>query len=387
MLDLELASEWLIFDRNRESVMRRILIVATILATMLVAPFANAASHQTSAGPVSVEPMVTGLENPWAIAFLDNGRLLITERDGRLLIADPATNAKTVVTGVPEVFASGQGGLLDVVLDPAFETNRVLYLSYAEPVGVFSARTAVMRAELNDASLERQKVIFRQSPDSRGGRHFGSRIVPDGKGRLFVTLGDRGDADLAQSTTAYNGKVVRINSDGSPIDNGSFADTPDIWSYGHRNPQGAALDETGQLWTVSHGARGGDEINRPQAGRNYGWPVVSYGTHYSGGKIGEGTAKSGTEQPIWYWDPSIAPSGMMIYSGQLWPDWAGDIFVGSLKLDFLSRLDRNGDTIASEERLFADKYFRIRDVREGPDGAIWFLAVGDGTLFRVTPSN
>lgn len=356
------------------------------IAILMIPGLAWAEIQQSSAGPVKVTRVVSDLDAPWAVAFLPDGNVLITERDGALLIADPDTGAKTPVQGVPEVRASGQGGLLDVVLDPDFATNRTLYLSYAEPTGMISARTAVMRAELTGNALANQQVIFRQSPESRGGRHFGSRIVPDGKGNLFITTGDRGDADDAQGLENEIGKVVRIRTDGTTPGDNPISQNPLLWSYGHRNPQGAALDEQGRLWTVSHGARGGDEINRPEPGKNYGWPVISYGTTYGGTKIGEGTAKSGMEQPVFYWDPSIAPSGMIIYSGKLWPEWKGDIFVGSLKFDMISRLDRQGDRIGSEERLFPEKYFRIRDVREGPDGAIWFLAVGDDALFKVTPA-
>ncbi|MEM9062030.1 MAG: PQQ-dependent sugar dehydrogenase [Pseudomonadota bacterium] len=368
--------------------MLRLLLILTVMLPAL----ARAETLQTSAGPVTVTPVIQGLDNPWAVAFLPDGKLLITERDGALLIADPASGATTPVGGVPEVRDSGQGGLLDVVLDPDFEQNRTLYLSYSEPVGTFSARTAVARATLTGTTLEKVSVILRQTPEGRGGRHFGSRIVPDGKGGLFVTLGDRGDADEAQNRANTIGKVVRLdvtrNADTVP----GFVAKPDaavpteLWSIGHRNAQGAALDEQGRLWTVSHGARGGDEINRPEQGKNYGWPVISYGTTYSGFSIGEGTSKPGMEQPAFYWDPSIAPSGMMIYSGKLWPEWTGDIFVGSLKFDYVSRLNRDGDDIVSEERLFRDRFLRIRDVREGPDGAIWFLAVGDETLYRMTPA-
>lgn len=363
--------------------MLRIFAILILFLPALV----RADTVRTSAGPVDVVPVIEGLDIPWSVAFLPDGRFLITERDGVLLIADPMSGEKQNIDGVPDVRASGQGGLLDVVLDPAFESNRTIYLSYSEPVGMISARTAVMRAELKGARLVNQQVIFQQTPDSRGGRHFGSRIVPDGAGNLFVTTGDRGDADDAQGMNNQIGKVVRIRTDGAMPEGNPFPRNPSVWSIGHRNPQGAALDELGRLWTVSHGARGGDEINRPEAGKNYGWPVISYGTTYGGTRIGEGTEKAGMEQPVFYWDPSIAPSGMMIYSGKLWPEWAGDIFVGSLKFDFLSRLDRNGDTISSEERLFSDRYIRIRDVREGPKGAIWFLAAGDGALYRVTPAN
>ncbi|MEM9139100.1 MAG: PQQ-dependent sugar dehydrogenase [Pseudomonadota bacterium] len=367
---------------------RKIHTLAAVLGLAIAAPV-SAETHSTSAGPVEITPVVRDLETPWAVAFLPDGRFLITERDGALLLVEADGRSRRSIAGVPEVRASGQGGLLDVALDPDFSENRRLYLSFSDPVGVLSARTAVASARLSDHAgrLEDVRIVFRQDPDKRGGRHFGSRIVPDGKGNLFITTGDRGDDEMAQTTT-HIGKVIRIRADGAVPEDNPFRGTsmpPEVWSLGHRNPQGAALDENGRLWTVSHGARGGDEINRPEAGKNYGWPVISYGRQYMGGKIGIGTEAPGMEQPVFYWDPSIAPSGMMIYSGKLWPDWAGDIFVGSLKMDFLSRLDRDGDGIGPEERLLQDAYLRIRDVREGPNGAIWFLAEGDGALYRMTP--
>jgi glucose/arabinose dehydrogenase len=358
-------------------------------ALLVVAGQAHATVLETDAGPVDVIPVIKELDNPWAVAFLPDGGYLITERDGVLLRFDH-DGPRREVSGVPEVWASGQGGLLDVVLDPAFGQNSTIYLSYSEPVGLFSSRTAVAKAVLDDTALRDLEVIFRMSPDQRGSRHYGSRIVPDGKGNLWITTGDRGDRPMAQNSGSHIGKVIRIRTDGTVPDDNPFADggaLPEIWSFGHRNAQGAAMDADGRLWTVSHGAQGGDEINRPEPGKNYGWPEISYGQHYGGGQIGIGTAKDGMEQPVWYWDPSIAPSGMMIYSGKLWPDWAGDIFVGSLKFDYLSRLDRDGDVIRGEERLFDGEFNRIRDVREGPGGAIWFLSVGDGTLYRVTPAD
>jgi len=360
-----------------------------ILLLTLAATPALAGTFETSAGRVTVEPVVSDLETPWSVAFLPGGGLLITERDGYLLMIEG--DRRRTVAGVPEVRARGQGGLFDVVLDPGFAENGVIYLSYAEPIGALSARTAVARAVLDTgaARLEGLEVILRQEPDRRGGIHFGGRIVPDGAGHLYVTLGERGDRENAQAPDMLLGKVVRINDTGGAPGDNPFTGTtarPEIWSLGHRNPQGAALDSTGRLWTVSHGAKGGDEVNRPEAGKNYGWPVISYGSHYMGGKIGIGTEGPGMEQPVWYWDPSIAPSGMMIYSGRLWPEWAGDIFVGSLKFDLISRLDRQGDTIAGEEHLLKDEFIRIRDIREGPDGAIWFLAEGDGVLYRMTPA-
>ncbi len=357
---------------------------------IVISGAAQAERLETESSAVEVTPVVTGLDSPWSVAFLPGDALLVTEIDGRLLLVEG--DRRREVSGVPKVRFSGQGGLLDVVPDPAFATNTVIYFSFSERVGSFSARTAVARAKLNQLSarLDDVEIIFRQRPEARGGRHFGSRIVPDGKGGLWVTLGDRGDRPEAQNAANTIGAVVRISADGVPLENGYFSSAGELWSIGHRNPQGAAIDELGRLWTVSHGARGGDEINRPEAGKNYGWPIISYGTHYSGAKIGVGTAKDGMEQPIWYWDPSIAPSGMAIYSGKLWPEWKGDIFVGSLKFDMLVRLDREsdgtGDTITGAENLFRDRFIRIRDVREGPEGAIWFLAQGDGTLYRITPA-
>jgi glucose/arabinose dehydrogenase len=266
-----------------------------------------------------------------------------------------------------------------------------VFLSYAEP-REFTQGTALAVARLSDdnASLTDLRVIFRINEYTDSGRHFGGRIVEDDSGALFLTIGDRARRPSAQDPKLHNGKVIRVSRDGSvPADN-PFANgpiLPEIWSIGHRNPQGAALDEQGRLWTVSHGAAGGDEVNQPRPGLNYGWPVISYGTHYSGAKIGVGTEAPGMEQPRFYWDPSIAPSGMMIHSGRMFPDWRGDIFIGALKFDYVSRLDRDGDTITGEEKLFDGAYGRIRDIREGPDGAIWFLSVGDRTLYRVTPAD
>ncbi|MEM1298668.1 MAG: PQQ-dependent sugar dehydrogenase [Pseudomonadota bacterium] len=367
--------------------MLRLICAIALLGVVGSGP-AWAERLETSAGLVEVVPVVEDLDTPWAVAFLPDGGFLITERDGTLLRISP-DGARAQVSGVPDVRASGQGGLLDVVLDPGFAENNLIYLSYSEPEGFRSARTVVAKARLTGTVLEGLEVIFRMEPATSGGRHFGSRIVPDGEGHLFITTGDRGSSDEAQNPNTHIGKVIRIRDDGSvPADNpfSNGAALPEIWSIGHRNPQGAALDAEGNLWTVSHGARGGDEINQPQSGRNYGWPIISYGTTYGGTKIGEGTAKPGMEQPVFYWDPSIAPSGMMIYSGKLWPAWAGHIFVGSLKFDLITRLERDGGQISGEEHLFRDRFTRIRDVREGPEGAIWFLSVGDGALYRMRPA-
>jgi len=334
-----------------------------------------------------IEPVVEGLNAPWSFGFLPDGSVLITERSGRLLRYDGS--GLHPIGGLGPIAAQGQGGLLDLLVPRDFADSRTLFFSHAVPQAGGQAGTAVARAQLSAESqtLTGWQVIWQMQPGSSGGRHFGSRLVESPDGHLFVTTGDRGDRPSAQDLSRENGSVLRITRDGAvPADN-PFLDTPgarpEIWSYGHRNLQGATLDLSGRLWGVEHGARGGDEVNRITAGANYGWPVISYGTHYSGAKIGEGTSKPGMEQPEFYWDPSIAPSGMMIYSGALWPDWRGDIFVGSLKFDYMSRL--SGDPLREVAQISTPNTLRVRDIREGPDGAIWFLSVGHGTLYRMTP--
>ncbi|MEM1360168.1 MAG: PQQ-dependent sugar dehydrogenase [Pseudomonadota bacterium] len=342
---------------------------------------------QTSAGGVKIDRVLGGLDAPWGFAFLPDGAYLVTERDGRL------THVKggeaTRVGGVPNVVAEGQGGLLDVMVPRDFAQTREVFLSYAGRMrGGSGTMVGMGRLSSDGSRLEDFQPIFAMTPGARGGRHFGSRIVEAPDGTLFITIGDRGNRDQAQNLAAHHGSVVRINRDGSVPSDNPFTDLagaqPEIWSYGHRNPQGAALDAQGQLWVVEHGARGGDEVNRVTRGSNFGWPVISYGRHYSGAKIGEGTAKSGMEQPAHYWDPSIAPSGMMIYSGKLWPEWRGDVFVGSLKFDYISRLD--GAPLSEVEAIETPQTVRVRDIREAPDGSIWFLSVGDGALYRMSPA-
>jgi glucose/arabinose dehydrogenase len=369
--------------------MRPIPFVA--LAAALSAGAAAAETFPSSAGPLRVERVAGGLENPWGLAFLPDGRLLVTERPGRMRIVADGRPSEPLA-GLPEVWASGQGGLLDVALSPDFARTGLLFFAFAEPAGN-GARTAVARARLDGDRLADVAVIFRQTPVRGGGRHFGARIVPAPDGTLFVGLGDRGMDDGAQDLGGHLGKVVRIRADGSvPPDNpfvGRDGARPEIWSLGHRNVQGAALGPDGRLWTVEHGARGGDEINAPAAGANHGWPVVSYGTHYSGLPIGEGTEKPGMEPPLFHWDPSIAPSGLTFVTGAAFPDWEGDIVVGALKDRLLARVEmEDGRPTGREERLLEDEFGRIRDVRTGPDGALWFLTDEDpGGLYRVTPAD
>jgi glucose/arabinose dehydrogenase len=342
-------------------------------------------------GLLRVTTVARGLENPWALAFLPDGRMLVTERPGRMRVVARDGTVGAPLGNLPAVFAQGQGGLLDVVLDRDFATNRVIYFSFSEP-GDGGAGTSVARARLGAGGLEDLRVIFRQMPKVRGGLHFGSRIVQARDGNLWVGLGERGQRDRSQDLAVHLGKVVRIRPEGGvPADNpfvGRTGVLPEIWSYGHRNIQGAILHPgTGALWTVEHGARGGDEINRPEGGRNHGWPVITYGRDYSGLPIGEGSAKAGMEQPIHYWDPSIAPSGMAYYDAMAIPGWKGSLLVGSLKFGLLARLQMEGGKVVREERLLQGLNDRVRDVRVGPDGLVYLLTDNtDGRILRVEPA-
>jgi glucose/arabinose dehydrogenase len=343
------------------------------------------------AAPIRVDTIATGLEHPWGLAFLPDGRILVTERPGRLRIVDRNGTLSEPLAGVPAVVARGQGGLLDVAIDPRFAENRFVYLSYAEPADDGTSGTAVARGRLGDARLENVQVIYRQTPKVRSNMHFGSRLVFDREGRLFITQGDRyNQRPRVQDLSTTIGKVVRINADGSvPRDNpfvGRQGVRPEIWSYGHRNVQAAALHpQTGQLWTVEHGARGGDELNHPEAGKNYGWPVITYGIDYSGVRIGEGTRREGMEQPVYYWDPVIAPSGMTFYTGDAFPAWRGSAFVGSLQPGALVRLTIDNGRVTREER-YLGAIGRVRDVQQGPDGMLYLITDADnGAVLRVSP--
>lgn len=378
--------------------------VAAKIALMLAAGVWSvpASAVQTEAPkapatPVKVEVVAKGLSHPWGLQFLPDGRMLVTERDGQLRIVSKDGKLSAPVKGVPEVRARGQGGLLDVRLAPDFQSSGIIYLSYSEPrEGWGKSGTSVARARLvlDEASgsgrLEGLSVVFRQEPAQGSGHHFGSRVVPAPDGTLFITTGDRGNSDLAQDPEALIGKIIRINPDGSvPADNPKIEGwAPQIWSMGHRNVQGAAIDPaTGKLWTVEHGARGGDELNQPQAGKNYGWPVISYGRNYSGTKIGVGTAKEGLEQPVYYWDPSIATSGLAFYDRDLFAGWNGSLLVGGLAGAQLSRLVMKDGAVVGEEVLLEDRGDRIRDVRVGPEGAVYLLVdEGSGSILKVMPA-
>ncbi len=343
-------------------------------------------------GVVQVQTIVKGLVHPWGLEILPDQRMLVTERPGRLRIVTPDGRVSEPLRGVPQVYASGQGGLLDVALSPTFDEDRLVYLSFAE-AGDGGAGTAVARGRFTERGLENTRIIWRQEPKVGGSLHWGSRIVFHPDGTLFVTLGERfNHSERAQDLSTTIGKVVRITPEGSAPRDNPFVNRdsarPEIWSYGHRNVQAAALHpETGQLWTVEHGARGGDELNHPEAGKNYGWPVISYGTHYTFLKIGEGTAKPGMEQPVYYWDPVIAPSGMAIYTGELFVGWKNNFLIGSLNPGGLVRLVMRDGKVAQEERYLGEMRERIRDVRQAPDGSLYLLTdSSDGQILRITPT-
>ncbi|WP_025030687.1 PQQ-dependent sugar dehydrogenase [Nitratireductor aquibiodomus] len=353
-----------------------------LTAGLLALPGAAAAkTFVTQAVTVEAETLARGLSNPWGLDFLPDGSALVTERSGQLRLFANGTLSEPV-PGVPEVAAVGQGGLLDVAVSPDFAETGMIFLSFSEP-GEGGAGTAIARARLvrneEAARLEDVTTIFSMNRKSAAGQHFGSRIVLHPDGTLFFTIGDRGEGDRAQDPADHAGSVLRINRDGTvPEDNpfaGSTDTAPEIWSMGHRNPQGAVFDPvTRAVWTVEHGARGGDEVNRPEAGSNYGWPVISYGVNYSGTKIGVGTEAPGYEQPEYYWDPSIAPSGTAVYQGEMFPEWQGDFLVAALKYHLVARLDRDEKGgITGEERLFKGAFGRIRDVNVAPDGSLWLL--------------
>jgi glucose/arabinose dehydrogenase len=373
-----------------------ILAALVALASQAAAEQTRAAAQWTKQG-FKVETFAKGLAYPWGMAFLPDGRVLVTERPGRMRLIAKDGRVSAPLKGVPEVAAGGQGGLLDVALSPDFTSSKTIFISYAEPRQTGGSATSVARArlEMDDDSgrLDDVKVIFRQQPATFGSMHFGSRLAFARDGNLFVTLGERGQRDKAQALGTHYGKVVRIRPDGSLPPDNPFVDKagvqPEVWSWGHRNPQAAAIHPvTGKLWIVEHGARGGDEVNIPLAGRNYGWPAITYGRDYSGLKIGEGTAKAGMEQPVYYWDPSIAPSGMAFYTGGLFPGWKGNLFVGALRGQTLHRLVLDGERVVGEEVLLRDLGERIRDVRSGPDGAVWLLTDSPGgRVLRLVPAD
>lgn len=378
--------------------MLRTLMTIGITTALAISAASNAAEAiSTERHVLSVNTLTNKLEKPWGMAFLPNGDLLITEKSGALRQVQLDGTISAPLKGVPAVVDKSQGGLLDVAIDPNFAENQWVYISYSEadPAGGEGNSTAVMRAKLVGDSLTEGKVIFRGAPKYKSGAHFGSRLVFAPDGHLFITLGDRYSAmDDAQTLDNHHGKVVRIKPDGTvPADN-PFVNTanalPEIWSYGHRNVQGAAFHpNTGKLWTAEHGPKGGDEINIPEPGKNYGWPVATYGVDYDGSIISDQTHVEGTEQPHYYWVPSIAVSNMIFYTGDQFPAWQGDLLVAALRGSQVARLDLDGDRVMHEETLLKDAVTqRIRDIEQGPDGYIYLLTDDrEGQLIQIKPAN
>ena len=386
-----------IFRRPR---LRPLRPAAPMLATLIAAvsvmcatgPEAMAETlgvHDTGKHRVRLVKVAGGLEHPWGLAFLPDGRMLVTERPGRLRIVEDGRLDPRPVAGAPKVRDRGQGGLLDVALHPRFAENGLVYLSYSGP-GKDGAATAIARGRLVGHRLADLEEIYVALPRSRGGRHFGSRLL-FADGHLYATLGERGDPDRAQALDDPAGSVIRLRDDGGiPKDNlfaGRNGVRPEIYAYGNRNPQGMALETgTGRIYAVEHGPLGGDELNLIRPGINYGWPVITYGRSYAGFRIGEGTRKEGMAQPVHYWVPSISPSGLAIYDGVRFPEWRGSFFVGALSARLLARLEIDGGRVVAEERLFAELEERIRDVRQGPDGLIYLLTDHpEGMILRIEP--
>ncbi len=372
------------------------LISSLALAALLVPAAASAQTFKSSAGDLTVATVAAGLDHPWSLAFFPDGRMLVTERPGRIRIVTRDGKLSLPVANVPKVYASGQGGLFDVILDRNFANNRTIYFSYAEPFDG-GARTALARAAIDGGdtpALSDVKVIYRQSGPPSRGNHFGGRVVQADDGNLFLTNGEHFTGrDKAQTLDNDLGKIVRITPEGAaPNDNpfaGKTGARPEIWSYGHRNPQGLAINPAdGKLWEQEHGAMGGDEINVIAAGHNYGWPLVSHGVNYDGSPVGNGGQQmAGVDGPVWHWTPSIAPSGMTFYTGDLFKGWKGSLFNGALKFQLLSRLEIGGGKPVREERLLQGLRERIRDVRQGPDGALYLLTDSTGgRILRVTPA-
>lgn len=367
------------------------LAAGTLLAAFAVAGCARAETESrtvdSSAGKLTVEERAENLNHPWGLAFLPDGRLLVTERAGRLRILGTDGKLSEPLAGVPAVQARGQGGLLDVALDPDFAQNRLVYISFAEPGGE-GASSAFARGTLAEGRIDGLKVIFRQQPKVSGNGHYGGRIVFPPTGHVFLTTGDRQKLDPAQDLMSHLGKVIRLNRDGSvPADNPFIRSTgakPEIWSYGHRNIQGAAIEPgTGALWTIEFGPAGGDELNKPEPGKNYGWPLVSWGSHYDGRDIPDPPTRPDLADAVKYWNPTIAPSGMIFYTGTMFPQWKNNILIAGLGTLGIVRLEIKDGKVVNEERIELGR--RIRDLEQAPDGSIYVATDDDdGRLWRLS---
>lgn len=373
------------------SLFPRILSAMVFVVAAAISAPASAQTVQSQKQAFRPVIVVSGLDHPWSLAFLPDGRMLVTERSGQLRVIVDGQLQAAPVSGVPEVFAKGQGGLLDVVLHPDYANNGWIYFSFAA-ASLRGGHTAVARARLEGNRLVDVQTIFKANNVAGGGVHFGSRLAFGGDGKLYITVGERGDSDKAQELDSHNGTTVRLNDDGTVPGDNPFVNTagamPEIYSYGHRNPQGMARHPgTGAIWLHEHGPQGGDEINIVRAGVNYGWPVITYGRSYAGFSIGEGSEKPGMAQPILHWTPSIAPSGMAFYTGDKFPAWRGNLFVGSLKFRHLVRLELDGARVVAQERLLENAFGRVRNVRQGPDGFLYLLTdEDDGALVRLEPA-
>lgn len=375
---------------------KRSILAASVLAATTFSTAVSAETIETRWADVEVDTIAEGLEHPWGIAFLGSDRMLVTERAGHMRVVNADGSIGDPIDGLPEIKVNGQGGLLDVVLSPDYDNDGLIYFSYSEPEspGSETTSTAVARAHLDlDANeLHNVEVIFTQQPKAAGGRHYGGRMTFSDDGEyLFLGLGDRGhSSEDAQDLSKHTGKLIRIHADGSVPDDNPYVGEEDalneIWSYGHRNIQGMDIQPgTGELWAVEHGPQGGDEVNQPQAGKNYGWPVITYGEEYGGGEVGEGFEKEGMESPVWHWTPSIAVSGMRFYEGDQFPEWQGDILATALRGEHVARLEIDGDRVIHQEVMEFDD--RIREIFIGPDANIYLLTDHeDGKILRLSPA-
>lgn len=335
-----------------------------------------------------VDTLATGFTNPWGMAFLPDGRILVTEKDGRIRVVQEGRLLPESISGVPAVYTNGQGGLLDIALHPDYAQNGWIYFTYAAP-GTGGGGTALARAKLQGNALTNVETLFRAQPLVNSGVHFGSRIAFDGQGHVFVSTGERGTPQNAQNLSNHWGKIIRLRDDGQVPSNNPFVNTPnarpEIWSYGHRNVQGLYFDKAAnRLWAHEHGPQGGDELNRVEMGKNYGWPLITYGVNYDGTPVSNATQREGLEQPVHYWVPSIAPSGLVVVTGSLYPNWQGNVLVGALVGTHLARVELDNGRYVKEEKLL-DKIGRVRTLAQGPDGYIYLATEGTGLLVKLVP--